>query len=86
MADIGDAVADTGKPDALKKALPCDADQAQRLIRALAARERTRTVAVEATVAGADVDTDDIALMQDAVAGNAMDDLVIDGDARRRRS
>ena len=85
VADIGDAVADTGKPDALKKALPRDADQAQRLIRALAARERARTVAVEAAVAGADVDTDDIALMQDAVAGNAMDDLVIDGDARRRR-
>ena len=85
MADIGDAVADTGKPDALKKALPRDADQAQRLIRALAARERARTVAVEAAIAGADVDTDDIAFMQDAVAGNAMDDLVIDGDARRRR-
>ena len=85
VADIGDAVADTGKPDALKKALPCDADQAQRLIQALAARERARTVAVEAAVAGADVDTDDIAFMQDAVAGNAVDNLVIDGDARRRR-
>ena len=36
-------------------------------------------------VAGADVDADDSALMQDAVAGDAVDDLVIDGDACRRR-
>ena len=81
MADVGDAVADAGKLDALEKALARDADQAQGLIRALAARERARAVAVEAAVAGADVDADDIALMQDAVAGDAVDDLVIDGDA-----
>ena len=80
VADVGDAVADAGKLDALEKALARDADQAQGLIRALAARERARAVAVEAAVAGADVDADDIALMQDAVAGDAMDDLVIDGD------
>ena len=85
VADVGDAVADAGKLDALEKALARDADQAQGLIRALAARERPRAVAVEAAVAGADVDADDIALMQDAVAGDAVDDLVIDGDACRRR-
>ena len=57
VADVGDAVADAGKLDALEKALARDADQAQGLIRALAARERPRAVAVEAAVAGADVDT-----------------------------
>ena len=85
VADVGDAVADAGKLDALEKALAGDADQAQGLIRALAARERACAVAVEAAVAGADIDADDIALMQDAVAGDAVDDLVINGDARRRR-
>ena len=79
--DIEQPVALLGEPDPLKKALSGHVDQILRLRGDPAAGEGGRTVAVKPSNVRSHIHADDIALLQDPFAGNAVDDLVVDADA-----
>ena len=81
VTDVRDAAALAGVFDALEEALPRDVDEPLRLLGNLSAGVGRRTVAVEPADIRAHVHADDIALLQDPFAGDAVDDLVVDGDA-----
>ena len=83
--DIGDAVACNGVLYPLKKALAGGGNEAKRLIAALAAGICPRAVSDKTLICRADIDADDIALLKAALAGYAVNDLVVyrDADAGR---
>ena len=81
MGDIRDAVAGFGVLDALEEALAGDLDQPLCLVGDLARCERAAAVALPAVFDGADVNADDVAVPNEAFAGDAVDDLVVHRDA-----
>ncbi len=74
-----------GHTNALKEALTSHPDQPLCLVGNLPAGVSGCTVAVEAADVRAHVHTDDVALLQHPVARDAVDDLVVDGDAHAGR-
>ena len=83
--DVGQAIALLGVPDALKEALLGGTDQPQRLVGHLPAGVGAGAVAMEAADERAHVHADDVALLQHPLAGDAVDDLIVDGDAHAGR-
>ena len=79
--DVRQAAALAGVFHALEKALLGDTDQPQRLVGHLTAGVGAGAVAVEAADERAHVHADDVALLQHPLAGDAVDDLIVDGDA-----
>ena len=83
--NVVQAVPRTGILDPFKEALPRDADELQRLRRCLPDREGAGTVSHIALVGGSHVDGNDVSVAHDALSGNAVDDLVVHGNARALR-
>jgi hypothetical protein len=94
LGDIGNMISGLCVLDPVPERFLCHADQALSLFRDLTASERCTAVPVEAasvdalvlvqviiTQAGAHVHRDDVPFFQPILAGNAVDDLIIDGDA-----
>ena len=82
--NIADPVALRRVADALEKALARHVNETAGLRGDFAAGERCRAVAVETADKRAHVDADDVALFQAALAGDAVDHLVVDADAHAR--
>ena len=83
VADVGHPAALTGHLDALPEALLGHSDELLRLGADRAAGIGSGAVPVEPADEGAHVHADDVALLELSGAGNAVDHLVIDGDAGR---
>ncbi len=83
--DVGQAIALPGVLDALKEALLGGTDQPQRLVGHLPAGVGAGAVAMEAADERAHVHADDVTLLQHPLAGDAVDDLIVDGDAHAGR-
>ena len=79
--DVGQAIALPGVFQPLEEALLCHTDQIHVLVGHLPAGVSAGAVAMDAADVGAHVHADDIALLQYPWTGNAVDDLVVDGDA-----
>src|SRR5207302_8458706 len=84
-AQVAQPVAGLGLLHARPEGLLGDADQAQRLRADPADRDGAAHVGPEAVQDQAQVEADDVALMDRAPAGDAVDDLVVDRDAGRLR-
>ena len=83
--DIRQAVALPGILDALEKALLRNTDQPHGLVGHLPAGVGTGAVAMKPSDKRTHVHADDVALLQHPLAGDAVDDLVVDGDAHTGR-
>ena len=79
--NIKQPVAFLGELDPLEKALSGHVDQILSLGRDPAAGEGRRAVPVESSDIGTHIDADDVTLLQHPLAGNAVDDLIVDADA-----
>src|SRR3954454_7852148 len=83
-ADVAEVLARTHLGDGRLEALPRRIDEDLRLRRDLADRHRNRAVAHEALQDRAEVETDDVSLLQLGPVGDAVHDDVIDGGADHR--
>ena len=83
--DVVQPISRTGILDPFKEALPRDADELQRFRRRLPDRESAGAVSHIALIGGSHVDGDDVSVSHDALSGNAVDDLVVHGNARALR-
>ena len=75
----------TGVPESLKKALPRDTDELLSFRRYLPNREGAGAVSHIALVGSPHVDGNDVSVADEALSGNAVDDLVVHGNARALR-
>ena len=82
--DVAHAPAFADRGDPLEEALLRDCDELFRLRADGADREGRRAVSMIALVERADINLDDVALLQDSAARDAMDHLVVDADTGRR--
>ena len=85
VADIAEVVADLHLLDPEHQALLGDAHQALRRFIDVPDRDGDRGVGDVAFEGGADVDREQIAVLQHAVARHAVHDLIVDRRADRRR-
>ena len=83
--NIRQTVALSGILDALEEALLRDSDQPHGLVGHLPAGVGAGAVAMEATDTRAPVHAAAVALLQHPLAGDAVDDLIVDGDAHAGR-
>ena len=81
VGDVADAAARAGKFYPLEEALPGDLDEALGLLRRLTCNVGPGAVAHIALIGGSHVHGNDIALLQDALAGDAMDNFLIHREA-----
>src|SRR5579884_294876 len=84
-ADVPDALAGTCLRNALEQRLARDGEQTLGLRRDAPHRKRPRAVGDIVVELDAAIHRHDVALLEDAAPRNAVDDLVIDGDAGPRR-
>ena len=83
VGDVGDPVTEAGVFHALPEGLLGDGDELRRLVADLPAGKGARAVTVKAADVGADVHADDVAFLQDLIAGDPVDDFVVHRDAGR---
>ena len=76
-ADIRNTVAYFGKLDPFKEALPCNSDQFFCLLADLSAGEGAGTVADKSLVSGANVDGNNIAVVNDPFSGDTVNDFIV---------
>ena len=84
-ADVTDVIARSGRCDAQVERLAGGVDQAAHLGRALAARDREAAVGPPAVTYQSAVERDEVTVLDDLGARNAVNDLLIDRDAQRVR-
>ena len=79
--DVGDPIAHPAVPESFKEALPRHLHQLPHLRLHFSAEEGPGGVPVEPVQDGAEVTADDVAVLQDPLAGDAVDHLVVHRDA-----
>ena len=82
VADVAESGARTHLGDAEPHAFESDITQSSGLDRNFADREHAAGITEIAVLDGGDVDVEDVTVLERLVAGDAMANLMIDGDAR----